>query len=47
MTKEDLVKEIRKILKTDVDVNFLLKLAPREVEILLVCLRDLVDQEKR
>jgi hypothetical protein len=47
MTKENLVKTIAKILKTDVELGFLLKLAPRELEILLVCLRGLVDQEKK
>jgi len=47
MTKEDLFKEIRKSLKTNVDLDFLLKLTPRELEILLVCLRDLLDQERR
>ncbi len=47
MTKENLVEMITKILKTDVELEFLLKLAPRELEILLVCLRSLVDQEKK
>jgi hypothetical protein len=47
MTKENLVETIAKILKADVDLDFLLKLAPRELEILLVCLRGLVDQEKK
>jgi hypothetical protein len=47
MTKENLVETITKILKTDGELDFLLKLAPRELEILLVCLRGLADQEKR
>ena len=47
MTKENLVETISKILKTDVELEFLLKLAPRELEILLVCLRGLADQEKK
>ena len=47
MTKEDLVKKIRKILKTNDDLNFLLKLTPSELEILLVGLRDLTDLEKK
>ena len=46
MTKEDLVEKITKVLQTDADLDFLLKLAPRELEILLVCLRDLVDREQ-
>jgi len=47
MTKENLVETITKILKTDAELDFLLKLAPRELEILLVCLRGLADQEKK
>lgn len=46
MSKEDLVEKITKILQTDVDLDFLIKLTPRELEILLVCLRDLVDRER-
>ncbi len=46
MTKDNLVEMIAKTLKTDVELEFLLKLAPRELEILLICLRGLVDQEK-
>ena len=44
MTKEKLVDAIAKILKTDMDLDFLLKLAPRELEILVVSLRDLIDR---
>ena len=40
MSKEDLVEKITKILQTDVDLDFLIKLTPRELEILLVRLRD-------
>lgn len=42
--KEKLVDAIAKILKTDMDLDFLLKLAPRELEILVVSLRDLIDR---
>jgi hypothetical protein len=47
MTKEDLVEKITKILKTDADLDFLFKLAPRELEILVVCLSDLLDREQK
>jgi hypothetical protein len=47
MTKEDLVATIAKILKTERDLGFLLRLAPQELEILVPCLRDWVDQESR
>ena len=42
--KENLVEEIAEILKTDLD--FLFKLAPRELGILATSLRDLKNQEK-
>ena len=44
ITKEDLVERIENILETDLD--FLLKLAPRELGILATLLKDLVDREK-
>jgi hypothetical protein len=44
-TKEDLVERIENILKTDLD--FLLKLAPRELGILATALKGLVDREKK
>jgi hypothetical protein len=43
-TKEDLVERIETILETD--LNFLFKLAPRELGILASLLKDLVDREK-
>jgi len=42
--KDDLVERIENILETDLD--FLLKLAPRELGILATSLKDLVDREK-
>ena len=42
--KKNLVEEITEILKADLD--FLFKLAPRELGILATSLRDLKDQKK-
>lgn len=43
MTKEQLVEKIKDILKTDIDLNFLLILKKEELETLLACIRDSVD----
>ena len=43
MTNEELVGKIREILKTDNDLNFLLQLKKKEVETLIACIRDRVD----
>jgi hypothetical protein len=44
MTKEKLIKKIKEILKTDFDLNFLLMLKEEQLETLLACIRDRVDQ---
>ncbi|MFH1929986.1 MAG: hypothetical protein ABIN18_00170 [Pseudomonadota bacterium] len=44
MTKEDLIKKIGEILKTDLDLNFLAILKKKELETLIACVRDRVDQ---
>jgi len=44
MTKEKLVEKIRELLKTDIDLNFLLILEEEELERLITCIRDRVDQ---
>ncbi len=44
MTKEKLVEKIRELLKTDGDLNFLLILEDEELERLVACIRDRVDQ---
>jgi len=44
MTKEKLVEKIRELLKTDGDLNFLLILKKEELERLVACIRDRVDQ---
>jgi len=44
MTKEKLVEKIREILKTDNNLDFLLELKKEEIERLVACIRDRVDQ---
>ncbi len=44
MTKEKLVEKIRELLKTDIDLDFLLELKKEELESLVACIRDRVDQ---
>jgi len=44
MTKKKLVEKIRQLLKTDIDLNFLLILEEEELERLVACIRDRVDQ---
>ena len=47
MTKEAKIGTIVRILKTKRDLDFLLKLAPKELEILIACLRDWMDQDRK
>jgi len=44
MTKEKLVDKIKELLKTDNDLNLLLILKKEELERLVACIRDRVDQ---
>jgi predicted glycosyltransferase involved in capsule biosynthesis len=44
MTKERLVEKIKELLRTDRDLSFLLQLEKKEIEKLLACIRDRVDQ---
>ena len=46
MTKEDLVDLLRKILKTDASLDILSKLEPEELETLIACIRDRIEQKK-
>ena len=46
-TKENLVDTIAKILKGGRDLDFLLELNLKELEILLACLRDRIDQQEK
>jgi hypothetical protein len=43
VTKNELVEKIRELLKTDFDLSFLLQLKKKEVETLIACIRDRVD----
>ena len=47
MTKEQLIKIIKGLLDTDVDLNFLLQLKKGDLETLVACIRDRVDQVGR
>ena len=44
MDKTELLEIIKKLLKTDVDVDFLLNLSESDLETLVVCIRDRFDQ---
>ena len=44
MTKEKLVEKIRELLKTDIDLHFLAILEKKDLEKLVACIRDRVDQ---
>jgi len=44
MTKDELVEKIKELLRTDFDLNFLLGLKKDEIETLVACIRDRVDQ---
>ena len=44
MTKEKLIEIIRTLLKTDADLRFLLQLKEKELEKLVACIRDRIDQ---
>ena len=43
MTKEKLVEKIRELLKTDMELQFLLDLKREEIETLVACIRDRID----
>jgi len=43
MTKDRLVEKIKELLKTDIDMSFLLELNKNEIETLVACIRDRVD----
>jgi hypothetical protein len=46
MMKEDLVDLLRKILNTDADLGFLSALGQRELETLIACIRNRIEQEQ-
>jgi hypothetical protein len=44
MEKTELLEIIKKLLKTDVDLDFLLNLPESDMETLVVCIREWCDQ---
>jgi len=44
MTKEKLIEILQNILNTDIDLSFLLELKRSELEMLVACIRDRIDQ---
>jgi len=44
MTKDKLVEKIKELLKTDIDLNFLLIFEEEQLERLVACIRDRVGQ---
>ena len=44
MTKEELIDIISNILNTDIDLSFLVQLKKNELETLVACIRERVDQ---
>lgn len=47
MSKEKLIQIIQGLLKTDIDLSFLLNLKPNELEILVASIRDRVENAGR
>jgi hypothetical protein len=43
MTKEELLKKVKSLLKTNNDLDFLLALKKPEIETLIACIRDRLD----
>jgi len=46
MNKEKLIEIVRGILHTDIELNFLLQLKKEELETLVACIRERVDQDR-
>jgi hypothetical protein len=47
MTKEKLIETIQRIMQTDADFNFLLKLEEYELKRLVACIRESVEQVRK
>lgn len=43
MAKDKLIKILQGILKTDIDLNFLMQLRENELETLVACIRDRIE----
>ena len=44
MTQDELIKLLRRILGTEIDLEFLARLEPEELELLVACVRDRLAQ---
>ena len=44
MTKEKLIETIKRILNTDADLNFLVQIDEKDLETMIACIRDRVEQ---
>jgi hypothetical protein len=44
MTKEKLIEILQRVLETDIDLDFLLKLDFKELETLVACIRERVER---
>jgi hypothetical protein len=47
MTKDQLISLIKKILDTDADLEFLAKLDLAELKVLIACIRERIESEKK
>jgi hypothetical protein len=47
MNKDELISLIKKILGTDADLKFLAKLDLAELKLLVICIRERIEGEKR
>jgi hypothetical protein len=47
MTQNELIKLLKKILATDTDLEFLVKLEPRELELLVASVRHRLDEVEK
>ena len=47
MGKKELIKTIQRILRTDTKLDFLIQLKENELESLVACIRDGIDNNKR
>ena len=43
MTKEDLIERLQRLLKTDIDLSFILKLEEHDIEKLIASIRERVE----
>lgn len=46
MKKEQLIELIKKLLKTNLNLDFLLALDQKDIEALVACIRDRLEEEK-